>query len=198
MAKNFIHGFFSNYKLHKVCGNDYLRLVQGYLFFKDGNVYATDAYMAIAAPLSFVSDFTDEEKGLLEGKLIHSTLFAQLLKMRETYVKETEDGAQFECKTTMGETVIIPLLTEEKLGKFPNVEGILVETEKNAKELGTQLPRVGFRPSLLANLASAMNAQHIIEFYFTKPAGAIVVRDQDEINEIRAILMPCRIEHPNF
>lgn len=194
---NFIHGFFPNYKLHKVCGSNKLRPVQGYLYFKDGNVYATDAYIAIAAPLSFVSNFDDDEKYLLNGRMIHASQFAQLLKMRETYVKETENDVQFECKTQAGETVIIPLLTEEQIGKFPNVESVLAEAEKNAKELGTQLPRVGFKPSLLADLAAAMDAQ-IFAFYFGNPKGAIVVRDQVQGTEIRAILMPCLIEDPKF
>ena len=195
MAKTFIHGFFPNYKLHKVCGDDKLRPVQSYICFKNGNAYATDAHMAIAAPLSFVSNFDDDEKCLLEGKLIHATQFAQLLKMRETYVKVSAYGVHFECKTGAGETVFIPLLTEEQLGKFPNVEKVLVETEKNAKELGTQLPRVGFKPSLLTDLVAAMDAK-IIEFYFTK--GAIVLREHDDTNEIRAILMPCLIKDPKF
>ena len=188
----FIHGFFPNYKLHKVCGADKLRPVYGYLYFKDGNVYATNAYMAIAAPLSLVSNFDDEEKAILEGKLIHATQFAQLLKMRETYVKETENGVQFECKTQVDETVIIPLLTEEQIGKYPNVEGVLTETKPTAP-----LSFVGFKPSLLADLVAAMNAD-IIEFYFSKQKSAIVVRDQDETNEIRAILMPYLIEDPKF
>lgn len=194
---NFIHGFFPNYKLHKVCGDDELRPVQGYLYFKDGNVYATDAHIAIAAPLSFVSNFDDDEKYLLKGKLIHASQFAQLLKMRETHVKVSADGVRFECKTAYGETIIFPLLTEEQLGKFPNVESVIVKAEKNAKELGTQLPRVGFKPSLLADLAAAMDAQ-IFAFYFGNPKGAIVVRDQVTGTEIRAILMPCLIEDPKF
>ena len=195
MAK-FIRGFFPNYKLHKVCVDDELHLVYSYLYFKDGNVYATDARIAIAAPLSFVSNFDDEEKALLECKLIHATKFAKLLKMRETYVRETENGVQFECKTGEGETVIIPLLTEDQIGKFPNVESVIAEAEKNAK-VATQLPFVGFNPSLLAYLVAAMNAD-IIEFYFGKPKGAIVVSNRDYTNRIRAILMPCLIEDPKF
>ena len=197
MAK-FIHGFFPNYKLHKVCGADVLRPMLGYLFFKDGNVYATDAHMAIAAPLSFVSNFSDEEQKLLEGKLINATLFALLLKMRETHVKVSADGVRFECKTNADETVIIPLLTEEQSRKYPNVESAIAEAEKNAKELADcKLPFVGFNPSLLAGLVAAMNA-HSIEFYFSKPKGAIIVRDKDETNEIRAILMPFLIKDPKF
>ena len=197
MATKFICGFFPQYKLHKVCADDELRPVYGYIYFKNGSAYATNSYMAIAAPLSFVSTFSDEEQKLLEGKLIHATQFAQLLKMRETYVLETPDGLQFKCTTKAGETVIIPLLVEEDLGKFPNVESVLAEAEKNAKELGTQLPRLGFNTSLLANLAAAMDAR-IIEFYFTKQSGAIVVRGNNKINEIRAILMPCVIADPKF
>ena len=197
MAK-FIHGFFPNYKLYKVCRVDELRPVYGYLYFKDGNVYATDAHMAIAAPLSFVSNFDDEEKQLLEGKLIRATQFAQLLKMRETRVKVSADGVRFECKTKADETVIIPLFTEEQIGRYPNVENVIAEAEKNAKELAdSKLPFVGFKPSLLADLVTAMNAD-IIEFYFGKPKGAIVVRDQDETNKMRAVLMPCLILDPKF
>lgn len=198
MAKEIIHGFFPKYKLHKVCVVSELRPICGYLYFKNGNVYATNAYIAIAAPLAFVSNFDDDEKYLLNGRMIHVTQFARLLKMRETHVKVSADGVRFECKTNAGETVIIPLLTEEQIGRFPNVENVLAEAEKNAKELAdSKLPFVGFKPSLLAGLVAAMNAD-IIEFYFGKPKGAIVVRDQDETNEIRAVLMPCLIEDSKF
>ena len=77
MAKNFICGFYPQYKLHKVCKDDALRPAMGYLCFRNGNVYATDAHIAIAAPLSFVSTFSDEEQKLLDGKLIHATKYVQ-------------------------------------------------------------------------------------------------------------------------
>lgn len=197
MAKNFICGFFPQYKLHKVCADDALRPVMGYLCFKNGNVYATDAHTAIAAPLSFVSTFSDEEQKPLEGKLIHATQFAQLLKMRETYIKETADGVQFECKTGAGETVIIPLLTEEALGKFPNVEFILENERTSAKENKQPLSHIGLNQSMLANLAAAMNAK-IVNLYFSDASHAITVQDADTSNEIRAILMPCIVENPQF
>ena len=197
MAKNFICGFFPQYKLHKVCADDELRPALGYLCFRNGNVYATDAHMAIAAPLSFVSTFSEEDQKLLEGKLIHWTQFAQLLKMRETYVKETADGVQFECKTGAGETVIIPLSTEETLGKFPNVEVVIEDARTNAKENKQPISHVGFKPSLLPDLVAAMHAE-IVNLYFSDASHAIIVSDLDETNEIRAILMPCIIENPKF
>ena len=197
MAKNFICGFFPQYKLHKVCADDALRPVMGYLCFKNGNVYATDAHTAIAAPLSFVSTFSDEEQNHLEGKLIHATQFAQLLKMRETHIKETADGVQFECKTGAGETVIMPLLTEEALGKFPNVEVVLESARTNAKENKQPVSYVGLKPSLLADLVAAMHAE-IVQLYFSDGAHAIIVKDADISNEIRAIIMPCLVENPKF
>lgn len=196
MAK-FICGFFPQYKLHKVCADDALRPVMGYLCFRNGNVYATDAHIAIAAPLSFVSSFSEEEQKLLEGKLIHATQFAQLLKMRATYVKETADGVQFECKTGAGETVIIPILTEEALGKFLNVESILENARISAKENKQPVSHIGLRPSLLADLTDAMHAQ-IVHLYFSDEKKAIIVRDADISNGIRAIIMPCIIEDPKF
>ena len=197
MAKKFICGFYPQYKLHKVCADDALRPVMGYLCFKNGNVYATDAYIAIAAPLSFVSTFSEEEQKLLEGKMIHATQFAQLLKMRELYIKETADGVQFECKTGAGETVIIPLLTEEALGKFPNVEVLLESARTNAKENKQPISYVGLKPSLLADLVAAMHAE-IVQLYFSDGAHAIIVKDADISNEIRAIIMPCLVENPKF
>lgn len=198
MATKFICGFYPQYKLHKVCADDRLRPVMGYLCFRNGYVYATDAYIAIAAPLSFVSTFSEDEQKLLEGKLIHATQFAQLLKMRETYVKETADGVQFECKTGAGETTIIPLLSEEKaLGEFPNVENVLETARTNAKENKQPISHVGFKPSLLADLVAAMHAQ-IVALYFSDASHAIIVSDPDETNEIRAIIMPCLVKKPQF
>jgi hypothetical protein len=169
----------------------------GYLCFRNGNVYATDAHIAIAAPLSFVSTFSEEEQKLLEGKLIHATQFAQLLKMCETYVKETADGVQFECRTGAGETVIIPLLTEEALGKFPDVEVVLENASTSAREGKLPLSHIGLKPSLLADLTDAMHAQ-IVHLYFSDASHAIIVRDADRCNEMRAILMPCLVENPQF
>jgi len=197
MATKFICGFYPQYKLHKVCADDELRPVMGYLCFRNGNVYATDAHMAIAAPLSFVSTFSEEDQKLLEGKLIHWTQFAQLLKMRETYVKETADGVQFECKTGAGETVIIPLSTEETLGKFPNVESVLESARADAKENKQPLSHIGLKQSLLANLTAAMHVK-IVNLYFSDASHAIIVQDYDISNEIRAILTPCIIENPKF
>lgn len=197
MAKNFIYGFFPQYKLHKVCADDDLRPIMGYLCFRNGNVYATDAHIAIAAPLSFVSTFSEEDQKLLEGKLIHATQFAQLLKMRETYIKETADGVQFECKTGVGETVIIPLLTEEALGKFPDVEVVLENARTSAKENKQPISHIGLNQSRLADLVAAMHAK-IVNLYFSDASHAITVQDADTSNEIRAILMPCFIEDPKF
>lgn len=197
MAKKIICGFFPQYKLNKVCADDALRPIMGYLCFRNGNVYATDAYTAIAAPLSFVSTFSEEDQKLLDGKLIHATQFANLLKMRETYIQETADGVQFECKTGFGETVIIPLLTEEALGKFPNVESILENARTSAKENKQPISHVGLNQSRLANLTDAMNAK-IVNLYFSDASHAITVQDADTSNEIRAILMPCLVEDPQF
>ena len=197
MATKFIHGFFPNFKLHKVCASDPMLPVMNHLYFKDGNVYATDSHMAIAAPLSFVSNFTDEEKALLEGKLIHASQFEQLLKMRETYVKKTANGAQFECTTRNDKMVIIPIDEKEKVGEFPNVESVIESARKNVKENKQPISYIGFKPSLLANLVAAMDAT-IVHFYFSDAKHAIVVQDADIENRIRAILMPCIIEDPKF
>lgn len=195
MAK-ILKGFHPNFKIHKVCGNDDLRLAMQYVFFKDGKAYATDAHIGIAAPLSTISNFTDEEKELLEGKLIHATQFAKLLTMRNVDIELVGEKLYFYCTTPAGETVLIPLLDEETIGKYPNVESVIEQAEQRAKEEKDPINRVGLKACLLADLASAMDAE-FMNFYFGRKDSAIVVRN-NTYPEIRAIIMPALIDDPKF
>ena len=193
---NILKGFLPNFKIHKVCATDDFRLAMYYVFFKDGNAYATNAHMAVSAPLSTISSFTKEERELLEGKIIHGAQFAKLLTMRNTEIELLGGKLCFYCSTKEDETVIIPILDEEKIGKFPNVEGAMNNAEREAKDERVPINRVGLNVHSLAALASAMDAK-IMHFYFTEENHAIVVRN-DEYPEIRAILMPFLIEDPKF
>ena len=193
---NILKGFYPNFKIHKVCSTDGLVPAMEYVFFKDGNAYATDSHVAIAAPLSTISNFTDEEKKLLDSKVVHATQFAKLLTMRNVNIELFGEELCFYCTTKAGETVIIPLLDEYKIGKFPNVESVITQAELKAKDEKDPINRVGFNASLLAYLASAMDAD-IMHFYFGRKDSAIVVRG-DIYQEIRAIIMPCLIEEPEF
>lgn len=195
MAK-ILKGFYPNFKIHKVCANDDLRPAMWYVFFKDGKAYATDAHVAVAAPLSTISNFTDEEKELLEGKLIHATQFAKLLTMRNVDIELVGEKLYFYCTTPAGETVLIPLLDEETIGKYPNVESVMTEAERKAKDEKEPINRVGLKACLLGDLASAINAD-IMHFYFGRGNSAIVVQNC-VYPEIRAIIMPCLIEDPKF
>ena len=195
MAK-ILKGFYPNFKIHKVCRKDELRPVMEYVFFKDGNAYATDSHVAIVAPLSTISNFTEEEKKLLEGKLIHATQFAKLLTMRNVDIELVDEKLYFYCTTQAGETVLIPLLDEETIGEFPNVESVIIEAERKAKDEKDPINRVGLKASLLADIASAMNAD-FMHFYFGRKDSAIVIRNET-YPEIHAVMMPRIIMDPKF
>ena len=197
MATKFISGFYPQYKLHKVCANDKLRPVMSYLCFRNGKVYATDAHIAIAAPLSFVSTFSDEEQKLLEGKLVHATQFAQLLQMRETKLGLVGENLCFICTTKAGVPTIIPLSNETASHIFPNVDAVLERARRNAKNEKQPVSYVGLKTSLLANLTAAMGARNV-DLYFSSSAKAIVVQDHDYDNEIGAIIMPVLVEKPLY
>ena len=197
MPTKIISGFFPKYKLHKVCEDDEFRPVMGYLYFKNGKVYATDAYIAIAAPLSFVSTFSDEEQKLLDGKLIHATQFAQLLTMRETKIELFEGKLCFVCTNRENGQVIFPLLDEDVTGRFPNVGAVIEEAKEYAKNCKQPVSHAGLNISLLVNLAAAMGAR-IVDLYFSSSSKAIVVEDGDGGNEIGAIIMPLIIQNPKY
>ena len=193
---NILKGFYPNFKIHKICANDDLRPAMGYVFFKYGNAYATNSHVAISAPLSTISNFTDEEKKLLDSKVVHATQFAKLLTMRNVNIELVGEKLCFYCTTKAGETVIIPLLDEYKIGKFPNIENVITQAELKAKEDKEPINCVGLNACLMADLSSAMYAD-IMHFYFGQKKGAIVVRGYI-YTEIRAIIMPCLIEEPEF
>lgn len=103
--------------LESVCSNDDLRPAMQCVYFKDGFVYATNAYIAIKQHLS-LHNFGEEESRLLDGKLLHKD-HLKLMKKCDHF-EITSDG----IKSTKG---MLQMVHQFFDGQFPDLEKVIPE-----------------------------------------------------------------------
>lgn len=192
MAKNFIRGFYPEFKLAECCEDGAFRPVLNFLFVKGRYIYATDGRIAVRANMEVVSNLNDEEIALLDEKLIPSKTFKKL--QSATAIEITDDGIVVKddyCKTIH---FVFDTKESSELGyNYPNVEGIFQQSIGKVY----RNERVGLSTGRLARLAKAMNVTNSDGFAlnFTGETGAILVRHANDNNEdICGIIMPIALD----
>ena len=88
--KKIRHNFNKGIKLHLACENYLIRPVMNCIYFKDGYAIASNGKILIKACLNEICNFSEEEKELLEGKLISAKNFKEIIK--HTIIEIEEDG----------------------------------------------------------------------------------------------------------
>ena len=88
--KKIRHNFNKGIKLHLACENNLLRPVMNCIYFKYGYAIASNGMILIKACLNEICNFSEEEKELLEGKLISTNNFKEIIK--HTIIEIEEDG----------------------------------------------------------------------------------------------------------
>ena len=83
--KNFDRAYKINQATVKEETRPYLDLIS----FRNGYVYATDTHIIVKAKIKDISNFTDDELELLEGKSISSSSFRKLLDFDEVAITPT-------------------------------------------------------------------------------------------------------------
>lgn len=81
--------FSKRYKLNQATSKDNTRPDFDLISFRNGYAYATDAHIIVKAKVKDISNFTDDEFELLEGKSISSSLFRKLLDFDEVAITPT-------------------------------------------------------------------------------------------------------------
>ena len=90
MKKKIRHNFNKGIKLHLACANDLIRPVMNCIYFKDGYAIASNGMILIKACLNEICNFREEEKELLDGKLISAKNFKEIIK--HNIIEIEEDG----------------------------------------------------------------------------------------------------------
>ena len=90
IMKKIRHNFNKGIKLHLACEPVGIRPVMSCIYFKDGYAIASNGKILIKACLNEICNFSEEEKELLEGKLISAKNFKEIIK--HTIIEIEEDG----------------------------------------------------------------------------------------------------------
>lgn len=135
IRKNFVS------RLHLIAGGDNFRPHLDHIWFKNGFVYATNAYCIIRQSLEF-NGFTDAEIELMNGNAIHKKQFQQIIK--HDRIAATADGI-------FADDTLYKWVKTEK--DYPDAEAFI------KKELAAEIDwveKIGLKPNLITLACKAM------------------------------------------
>ena len=181
------HNFNNGISLHKVCGNYDLRPIMSYIYFDNGYAIASDGHILIKADINDISNFTDEEIELLNGKLLHSNQFKQIVKADEVTIEETGITAKYEYFEIK---YLFHILKDEKdrLIKYPNYQKIFDGFKKNS------LSSIGVNSRYLETLCSSVNACKAKLSFNNCCNGILVNFPFTEMYNTIGLIMPLNID----
>lgn len=173
------HNFNKGIKLHLACEPVGIRPVMSCIYFKDGYAIASNGKILIKACLNEICNFSEEEKELLEGKLISAKNFKEIIK--HTIIEIEKDGFH-----AIYDDWDIKYKFADKDMKYPNYNDII-----NGFKQGT-MEKVLIEPHLLELIADALNVSGGTRLHFPKSYyGAINITFYDKnLLLSEAVLMP--------
>ena len=163
-------------KPHLACSNDDLRPAFGYIQFKDGFLFATDAHIAIKQDLK-VHGFEDEEIEFLNNTYLHKNAFAEILRYNEVYVRENG----FFCKKDNFSAFIEFIKLEDFPHTYPKIEAVILDpADKNRiaiDEIGMNIKLLTKLEQCLVNGYSGLG--HKFQFFAKSKAILVIPMDKD-------------------
>jgi hypothetical protein len=166
--------------IHLACGNDELRPVMQGVMISNGFAVATDAYCIVKQSLKDTSLINQDTIKMLEGKMIHKEVWAQLCDAVSMSIEDDKIVA-----VTDAGKVIFEFYDPGVL--FPNVDSI-IETFKadGVDAIGLDAKRVA--------ILSKVFGEKRLRFDFSGAKKAVRVTPIDLQNEY-ACIMPIEITH---
>lgn len=184
LINNFIH------KINVACdASDDMRPCYGYVFFRDGYAYASNARILVRTPLAELLRLPEDGGApeLLNGYCVHTRTLNRIMKHDE--IKLLPNGV---ITATDKGTTITYQLTLENTGeapKGPNFESVLTPPEER-----TPVKNIGLNARFLATLAEAMGVPDNIKMNFTTANRAIFIEPTDETNHSIGVIMPINLQ----
>lgn len=112
--------------LHLVCAkSDGIRPVFEYIFFINGNAYASDAHILIEQSIEEYCHIIDAHK--LNGHALHSDTYKMAMKCN--MVVAEDEGIRCYTKTQQEVFIPYPILVNRGIEKIPDFKGILAASE---------------------------------------------------------------------
>lgn len=171
--------------IHYITTTDTLREVLQYIHFKDGNILATNAYIAVVIPLKrFGFDATDIEK--LNGHSIHRSQFMLIQRKEITVVDDAiiVDTPRF--------TIPLKKTSDIERNKIVNDIEPLFDLHTTTK---TPLSEIGINPILLVEIAKALGIRYALHLFMFAANRAIIIEGNDgnEKEYGKGLVMPSMI-----
>lgn len=179
--KKFVKGFYAQYKLAECCKKDDYRECFGYLLVDGRYIYATDGRVAVKANLNIVSNLTEAEIQLLDGKIIPMDTFKAL--QSEGAIEVTESGivafgSGYETTYT---------IKDKSEVKFPDVAKIM----NDAAAKSGNVSRIGLSITRLNQLAKAIGTkQGNLKLDFISESSAVMVNAIGCKEDVVGLIMP--------
>lgn len=185
------HNFSSNYKLHCLCAKNEFQPFCNYIHFRDGYAYVTEGHAIVRALIQDISNFTDEEIAILEGKSICSYSFQNLLK--ESNI--TIDDKGFHAHDDFGNETIYSIYNQEELKqrdiKVPNFKKLFDDIHQQRRG---KVDSIGTNAILLYRMTNAMGGSNKIRIDFYGEEKAICIYSLDNSIDMCGILMPVLLD----
>ena len=190
-----IRNFEKKYKLWNACAqHDDIHPVMEYIYFEDGNAYASDSHILVRVPLTHLSCLEKEENELLNGHGIHATAYKFLVGLGPLTIEKTEittpkGKEEGVCLVGfMGDNRISIALTNPSQQKHPNFGAIF---ERDAKKI--PISKIGISNEKLSRLTNAIGTTEI-KMGFTEESKKIFVQPMNEIEDgVEGVVMPLMI-----
>lgn len=135
-------------KIEAVCGTDALRLAMQHIYFKDGWLYATDAYILVKQKID-LHGFSPESIKLLDGKLLHKDSIKTLGKC--TLFSISNDGTEIQGIINKNQYITVKLINEDVNLKFPNCNAVIPKDD-----MQTDVGAIGINAKYLMTLQTAL------------------------------------------
>ena len=198
--------FQPEYKLWLACEKpsaNALRPILEYVFFKDGFAYASNAHILARVPLELCTTFDEEQRAILNGFSIHSSLlkfivgFDRVEVGKQIITQNGTDKVVATLTTQSGDNTITITLSDTLNITPPDFDAVLFDKAERKP-----IRDIGLRTKYLADLTAAMGAENI-KMGFTTASNKIYVEPTQDATEgfnVMGIIMPIMIEQtlPGF
>lgn len=174
--------FKRNILMQHVCGIDTLIPAMNNIYFSNGFAYATNEHILVKNKISEISNFDEESISKLEGKFLHHSDYAAILK--HSIIKIEDDGF-----SAIEGTRKVKYFFNNIDVKFPNCDKLFEDLKRS------EIKEIGFKPKLLVDLKNALPFDYgAVKLLFTERHKQIIVLCPNKNYESKGLIMPILID----
>lgn len=187
--KDNTYNFRKRAKLYLCCSRDDLRPDMNNIYFDEGHAIATNGHIMICADLHDISNLNDEDIEKLNGKLLNSASYKELLKYPNICVTDNA----IEAEKPIGIYGTMKASFEfTKDTTYPNYKSVLydISVPEDEDKRVPNIFSVGFNTDSLKKIADSVGVKLLYLKFFSKSGAVEVFFEDSDITDTRGLVMP--------